>query len=119
MGTTVTRNFANVYMGHFEEIYVYNLEWFLIDWIPFIDDFFLVWKDDEKYLGEFIQQLNGAKNITSIKFTHEMSASTVNFLDATVAVKDGKIITDVYQKPTDTRPYLHSTLAHPPHLKDI
>ena len=29
----------------------------------------------------------------------------------------GNITTDVYQKPTDTYPYLHWTSAHPPHLK--
>ena len=29
----------------------------------------------------------------------------------------GNISTDVYQKPTETHPYLHWTSAHPPHLK--
>ena len=44
VGTRVAPNFANVYMGHFEEIYVYNTEWsrYLTDWIRFIDDIFLV-----------------------------------------------------------------------------
>ena len=42
----------------------------------------------------------------------------MNFLDTT-ALKDnqGNISTDVYQKPTDTHPYLHWTSSHPPHLK--
>ena len=42
----------------------------------------------------------------------------MNFLDTT-ALKDnqGNISTDVYQKQTDTHPYLHWTSAHPPHLK--
>ncbi|CAH3161338.1 unnamed protein product [Pocillopora meandrina] len=42
----------------------------------------------------------------------------MNFLDTT-GLKDnqGNIITDVYQKPTATHPYLHWTSAHPPHLK--
>ena len=54
----------------------------------------------------------------SIKFTHEISANSVKFLDTTV-LKDrqGNISTDFYQKPTDTYPYLHWTSAHPPHLK--
>ena len=30
---------------------------------------------------------------------------------------NSNISTDVYQKPTDTHPYLHWTSAHPPHLK--
>ena len=55
----------------------------------------------------------------SIKFAHELSTNwSVNFLGTTV-LKDrqGNIHTDVYQKPTDTHPYLHLTSAHPPHLK--
>ena len=31
--------------------------------------------------------------------------------------EDGNISTDVYQKPTDTHPYLNCTSAHPEHLK--
>ena len=67
-------------------------------------------------LTEFIEHLNNAA--PSIKFTHEISTNSVNFLDTTV-LKDrqGNISTDVYQKPTDTHPYLHWTSAHPPHLK--
>ena len=35
MGTRVAPNFANLYVGHFKEIYVYNTEWsqYQIDWI--------------------------------------------------------------------------------------
>ena len=47
-----------------------------------------------------------------------ISTDSVNFLDTTI-LKDeqGYINTDVYQKPTDTHPYLHWTSAHPPRLK--
>ena len=57
--------------------------------------------------------------VPSIKFTHEISAHAVNFLNTTVLkdIDQGNISTDVYQKPTDTHPYLHWTSAHPPHLK--
>ena len=56
--------------------------------------------------------------VTSIRFTHEISCNSVNFLDTKI-IKDarGNISTDVYQKPTDTHPYLHWTSAHPPHIK--
>ena len=110
MGTRVAPSFANVYMGRFEENFVYKTEWsnYVIIWVRFIDDIFLIWK------GEFIDHLNNAA--PSIKFTHEISTNSVNFQDTTV-VKDrqGNISTDVYQKPTDTHPYLHWTSAHPTH----
>ena len=118
MGTRVATNFANVYMGRFEENFVYKTEWsnYVIIWVRFIDDIFLIWKGDIDSLTEFIDHLNNAA--PSIKFTHEISTNSVNFLDTTV-LKDrqGNISTDVYQKPTDTHPYLHWTSAHPPHLK--
>ena len=53
-----------------------------------------------------------------INFTHEISRSQVNFLDTTITKNEnGDVETDVYQKQTDTHPYLHWTSAHPPHLK--
>ena len=88
----------------------------IIIWVRFIDDIFLIWKSDQDSLINFINYLNNV--VPSIKFTHEISAHSVNLLDTTV-LKDnqGNISTDVYQKPTDTHPYLHWTSAHPPHLK--
>ena len=77
---------------------------------------FLIWKGDSDSLNAFIEHLNSV--VPSIKFTHEISSTSVNFLDIKV-MKDsnGNISTDVYQKPKDTHPYLHWTSAHPPHLK--
>ena len=48
MGTRVAPNFANVYMGRFEENFVYKTEWsnYVIIWVRFIDDIFLIWKGD-------------------------------------------------------------------------
>ena len=118
MGTRVAPNFANVYVGRFEENFIYKTEWFnyILIWVRFIDDIFLIWKGDIDSITEFIGHLNNAA--PSIKFTHEISTNSVNFLDTTV-LKDrqGNISTEVYQKPTDTHPYLHWTSAHPPHLK--
>ena len=53
----------------------------------------------------------------TIKFTADWSYSSVNFLDVKVIMKDGKIITDLYVKPTDTHQYLDSSSCHPYHCK--
>ena len=47
-----------------------------------------------------------------------LSYKSVNFLNTKV-IKDvqGNISTDIFQKPTDTHPYLHWTSAHLLHLK--
>ena len=118
MGTRAAPNFANIYMGRLEDKFVYQTDWFnyIIDWVRFIDDIFLIWKGNNNSLTTFIEHLNGV--VPSIKFTHEISCISVNFLDTKI-IKDarGNISTDVYQKPTDTHPYLHWTSAHPPHIK--
>ena len=76
----------------------------------------MIWKGDSNSLEEFINHLNNAA--PSINFTHEISKSQVNFLDTTIIKNEnGDVETEVYQKPTDTHPYLHWTSAHPPHLK--
>ena len=118
VGTRAAPNFANVYMGRFEDKFVYRTEWshYIIDWVRFIDDIFLIWKGDKSSLTTFIKYLNSV--VPSITFTHEISYKSVNFLDTKV-IKDvqGNISTDIFQKPTDTHSYLHWTSAYPPHLK--
>ena len=53
MGTRAAPNFANVYMGQFEDTFVYRTEWshFLIDWVRFIDDIFTSWYDVSHAMG--------------------------------------------------------------------
>ena len=42
----------------------------------------------------------------------DWSYSSVNFLDVKVIMKDGKIITGLYAKPTDTHQYLDSSSCY-------
>ena len=103
-------------MSRFEDTFVYRTEWshYIIDWLRFIDDSFLIWKGDESSLTAFMKYLNGV--VPSIRFTNEISY--MNFLDTKVIIDvQDNISTDIFQKPTDTYTYLHWTSAHPPHLK--
>ena len=47
------------------------------------------------------------------------SYNSVNFLDAKVILKDGKIITDLYVKPTDTHQYIDSSSCQIYHCKKL
>ena len=75
MGTRVAPNFANVYMGRFEENFIYKTEWsnYVILWVRFIDDILLIWKGDIDSFTKFIDHVNNAA--LSIKFTHKISAN--------------------------------------------
>ena len=119
MGTRAALNFANVSMDRFEDTIVYQAErshYVIIDWVMFIDDIFLIWKEDGSSPATFRKYLKGVE--PSTRFTHEISYKSVNFLDTKVIDVQGYISTDTIQKPTDTHPYLHWTSAHPPHLKE-
>ena len=53
----------------------------------------------------------------TIKFTAQYSKNTINFLDVQVTKENGKIVTDLYVKPTDTHQYLEYTSCHSFHCK--
>ena len=118
MGTRAAPNYANIFMGQFEEAKIYKSNWMkhIRFYGRFIDDICIIWKGSVQQLENFITHLNNTH--ASIKFTAEYSKSKIDFLDVTV-IKDAKgyLSTDVYQKPTNTHNYLNRDSAHPEHCK--
>ena len=84
-------------------------------WKRFIDDIFFIWTDSEKNLNKFLKDLNEFH--PNLKFTYEKSKEKINFLDLVIKLTDGKIITDLYCKPTDSHQYLHYDSCHAEHIK--
>ena len=84
-------------------------------WWRYIYNIFLIWEHGKESLKFFLEKIK--KIHPTIKFTADWSCSSVNFLDVKVIIKDGKIITDLYVKPTDTHHYLDSSSCHPYHCK--
>ena len=76
----------------------------------------MLWDKGRAELDNFLEYLNSCT--TNIKFTMEVSEESVNFLDTTVKLMDGQIVTDLYTKPTDSHNYLWYSSAHPRHCKD-
>ena len=54
----------------------------------------------------------------NLKFTHEKSKSSVNFLDVSVSLVDNKRETDLLCKPMDCRQFLYFSSVHPFHNKN-
>ena len=79
------------------------------------DDIFFLWEHGEEKLKGSIEHLN--EKHATIKFTAELSKTSINFLDVTVSLVGGNITTDLYVKPTDSHQYLHSSSCHPYHCK--
>ena len=68
---------------------------------------FLIWEHGEESPNLFLERINSIH--PTFQFTADWSYSSANFLDVKVIMKDEKIITDLYVKPTDARQYLDSS----------
>uniref|UniRef100_A0A8C5MB09 Reverse transcriptase domain-containing protein n=2 Tax=Leptobrachium leishanense TaxID=445787 RepID=A0A8C5MB09_9ANUR len=116
MGTNVAPTYANIFMSEFEENVVYKCDLFqyVHHWFRYIDDIIFVWEGTRDTLDEFLSILNNGS--TSIKFTMSCSLTQINFLDTLVVKRNGKLMTDLYRKPTDKNSLLRYDSAHPPTL---
>ena len=107
MGTKCAPSYANVFMGWFEEKFIFSLLTNLSDfYLRFIDDIFLIWNSTKTEIDNFLKQFN--ERHPRIKFEYENSKTEINFLDTTVFKVDNKLRTKLYVKPTDRQSYLHS-----------
>ena len=116
MGTKAAPGYAINSMGKFEAKFVYTYPKQPLLYLRFIDDIFIIWTHGRDSLMEFIDHLNNCSD--SIKFTHEISDEQISFLDTLVRLKEGKLTTDLYTKPTDSHSYLRYESAHPQRCKD-
>ena len=111
MGTRVAPSYANIFMGEFENKYIYTYPKQPLFWLRYIDDIFMIWDDDIQGLEKFIDHINTCHH--SIKFTHEISEKSVSFLDVKVTIdENNNIQTTLHTKKTDTHNYLRYDSAH-------
>ena len=85
------------------------------EWKRYLDDCFIIWKDDNHLLECFLEILNNLH--PAIHFTIETSSNSIPFLDVLVIKKTDKLETDIYRKPTDTMNYVDFRSCHPRHTK--
>ena len=79
-----------------------------------IDDVDMKWTQSDEELQNFLSRANNLH--PSIKFTHEISNTTISFLDTSSPLSEGELSTDLYSKPTYTNQYLLPSSCHPPHV---
>ena len=117
MGTVAAPSYANIFMGDFEETYIYpQITNDCLYYARYIDDIFFIYTGGQAKLDTFITHLNTVHN--SIKFDLCSSTHSIAFLDTMVYIDEHrKLQTTLYTKPTDTHSYLHFHSAHPRHLK--
>ena len=71
----------------------------------------MIWTHGKHLLAEFITYMNSLHQ--SIKFSHEFSKTSINFLDTTVKLNANReLITTLNNKQTDTHPYVDYSCAY-------
>ena len=97
----------------------------------FLDDIYIVLNGTTKAAHDFLNNIN--KIHSDIKFTMQHTVpynypcddsekcgceetSSIPFLDTQSSIKEGKIIMDLYRKPTDRCMYLLTSSCHPAHV---
>jgi hypothetical protein len=79
-----------------------------------IDDIFGIWVDDSRFPNrwkEFNEDLNG---YCKLKWNTEPLGASVNFLDLTITINQGKLQYQTFQKPMNLFLYIPGHSAHPP-----
>ena len=100
MGFPLGPTLANVFMCHFENIWLQNcpIHFKPIGYRWFVDDTFLLFRS-KGHTEKFRNYLN--KQHKNIKFTSEIEDNvSLSFLDIKISRENNKFVTSVYHKPT-------------------
>ena len=115
IGTKFAPPYACIFMDYIEAEFLKSQEIKIWLWKRFTDDIFFIWTDTEENLDKFLEDLN--KFHPNLRFTYEKSREKINFLDVVIKIKEGKITTKLFCKPTDGHQYLHYDSCHAEHIK--
>ena len=103
MGRNCSPSYATIFMGKFEEQFIYPvIRGLHRRYLRYIDDIFIIWTGTKERFKEFIKELN--LRHPSIKLEYTISNKEVSFLDSIVYIdKNNKLQTKLYRKPKSTK----------------
>ena len=112
IGTKCAPSHANIFIGWFEEQFIFPLLTNLSDFYQrLIDDIFLIWNCTKTEFDNFLKRINECHS--SIKFEHEIEYETeINFLDTRLFKVHNKLRTKGDVRPTQRQSYLHIKSEH-------
>ena len=115
MGTKMAPCFARIFMASIEQTFIDNSPLIPLFYVRSIDDIFMIWNHGSEEIEQFTSRANSTH--PSIKFTTEISSTSLPFMDVLVGVTETGIKTSLYRKPTDRPTYLTYCSFHPHHIK--
>ena len=125
MGSKFSPCYANLVLGYLEiqlkqtiveEFNEEIADEIMSKYTRYLDDIFLIWNKNRGDPNCFKEWLSSTD--ARLSFTLDQCGSSVSFLDVKVSIKELKISTDIFYKPTDTKKYLDYKSCHPRHIKN-
>ena len=115
MCTKMAQCFAYLFMTSIEQTFIDNSPLAPLFYVRFIDEIFMIWTHGSEELEQFTTRANSTH--PSIKFTTEISSTSLPYLYVLVCVTETGIKTSLSRKPTDRPPYPMYCSFHPHHIK--
>ena len=119
MGTPPAPPYATIYYGLHESNFLPKQRPQVILYKRFIDDVFGIWlphpdpQKNERLWNDFTKTMN---NYPGLTWEFNPPSDTVDFMDLTITIKNGKISTSLFEKPLNLHLYIPPHSAHPPGL---
>ena len=108
--------YANFFMSKLETEFLETCTLQPVLYSRYIDDIFFLWPHGEQALLDFHSRFNDFHS--TINLTMNYSRESINFLDTTIMIKDDRIHTSLYRKPTDKLSLLNFSSFHPTHTRE-
>ena len=117
MGMSPAPTIANLYVAIYElEFIIPLLEKYLMFYKRFIDDGFAVWLHDldPTIDTENWNDFKALINAMGLSWTFKSPRKKLVFMDMTIQIEGGKIVTTIYAKPMALYQYIPPNSCHPP-----
>ena len=117
MGMSPAPTIANLYVAIYElEFIIPLLEKYLMFYKRFIDDGFAVWlhNPDPTIDAENWNNFKALINAMGLNWTFKSPRKKLVFMDMTIQIEGGKIVTTIYAKPMALYQYIPPNSCHPP-----
>ena len=118
-GIKLAPTYACLGLGRYEKI-VFSSDQLLLErillWKRFIDDVLMLFRGTKADCEALVTWLNSLMPGT-VKFKFEFSYEKIEFLDLEIRIEGGKLVTNLFIKPTNEQIYLDYNSNHPEHCK--
>ena len=115
IGSHLGMNYASTYMGAWESELLKRAPKQPLAYFRYVDDVWGLWTHGLRALEEFHTLGNQIHPRIQLELRH--ASDKIEFLDVITSIREGRLSTDLYTKPTDKHLYLRRDSSHPESTK--